>query len=72
MTGRQSAGIIATGHMDGQYERKEGASDPYMIEKTNRPRKRAKSTSEGKSDGCTTRRLVRARASEGHGAMLKL
>lgn len=72
MAGRQSAGIIATVHMDDQYRTQEGLPNPYMIENTNRPRRRAKSTSEGKSDGCTTRQLVKARASEGHGAMLKL
>lgn len=71
MAGRQSAGIIATVYMDDQYGAKDGLN-PYITENMNRPRKRAKSTSEGKSDGCTTRRLVRARASEGHGAMLKL
>lgn len=72
MAGRQSAGIIATVYMDDQYGAKDGSLNPYITENMNRPRKRAKSMSEGKSDGCTTRRLVRARASEGHGAMLKL
>ena len=46
--------------------------DAYMMERTKRLRMMTNSTSGGKSPELTTRRLVRARGSDGHGAMLNL